>query len=930
MPQVTDGEQPQWSPAASSVWGKSSGFEGDERLPLVRHLLDAADVAPDVWAWIPPLVRETIERDLPDEARDGAILLKWMAGCHDIGKVSPPFAAKVPTLADRMREQGLVLPRDTTDFSQAPHGLVGHVVLSRWLRDRYDADRRAASTYAVVVGGHHGVPPTNAALNWLAQRRDLVGTGSWIETQDEILDAMADYTGASEHLARWATHRLSPTVQSLLTGAVIVCDWLASDTSLFPFSPVDEHRTAVAWKTLGLAKPWHPAGVSHDAATLLHRRFPSLPGTPRGIQVHTVEAAVGVTTPPLVIVESTMGSGKTEAALMAGEILAEKFGCGGLYVGLPTMATSDAMFGRVLDWIENLDGGGITSVHLAHGKAGLNNDYSGLGRGHQPTDIHDDEPGRWDARQRARVEARVESWLTGRKKGVLASMVVGTIDQLLFMALQSKHVVLRQLAFAGKVVVIDEVHAADDFMRMYLCRALEWLAAFGVPVVLLSATLPSAQRREFADAYRLGMGASQTALVASDAYPLVTLVTAGEVIQVEDAPTVTPVTVAVRTMSDEPEALVTLLDDWLVDGGSVAVIRNTVRRAQETARMLRAHYGDDVVLHHSRFVATHRAAREETLRRELGRSGERPRRRIIVGTQVLEQSLDVDFDAIVTDLAPLDLILQRLGRAHRHDRLRPGRLTAPELVITGVTAWTSAGPRPDPGSTAVYGASRLLRAAGTLGMDGTTETTVTLPDDIRPLVETAYGDVPQVPEAWLPTVHRADADQAAKIADARRRANDFRIRSIAALDGSLVDLLEDSTKEAEESRGSARVRDSDDGLEVIVVQQVGNEVRYLDDNSQYAGTPIPVDAGGTPDHHLARALAACTVRLPMSMTRSSADFDRTVAALEAQGHEGWQESGWLAGQLVLHLDDSWRACVAGFDLTYTMTDGLTATAEEKT
>ncbi|MCL2850311.1 MAG: hypothetical protein FWE61_09750, partial [Micrococcales bacterium] len=198
-----------------------------------------------------------------------------------------------------------------------------------------------------------------------------------------------------------------------------------------------------------------------------------------------------------------------------------------------------------------------------------------------------------------------------------------------------------------------------------------------------------------------------------------------------------------------------------------------------------------------------------------------------------------------------------------------------------------------------------------------------------PLVETAYGDAPRVPDAWLPTVRQADADHAATIVAARDRADDFRIRSIAALDGSLVDLLQDSKREAEESQGSARVRDSDDGLEVIVVQQIGNEVRYLDDGSPYAGTTIPVDAGGTPGYDLARALAACTVRLPMSMTRSPADFDRTVTALETEGHEGWQESGWLDGQLVLHLDDTWRACVAGFDLTYTMTDGLTATAEEK-
>lgn len=905
------------------MWGKSSGFDGDEWLPLVQHLIDSADVARYVWEWLPTVVRQTIERDLPEDARDGLTLLRWLAGSHDIGKASPPFAAKVPALADKMHDHGLILPRDRTDFVLAPHGLVGHVILTRWLRGRYDASPRMASTYAIVVGGHHGVPPTTTKLGFLRSHPNLVGTGSWQVVQDEILDGMAAYAGADRHLRGWTPTRLSPIVQSLLTGAVIVCDWLASNTKLFPFGPADERRAAVAWSELGLAEPWHPTEVATDAAELLRRRFPELQGAPRGVQRLAVEAAARATAPPLIIVESTMGSGKTEAALMAAEVLAEKFGCGGLYVGLPTMATSDGMFGRVLDWIQHLEGDGIMSIHLAHGKAGLNEDYAGLARDSHPTDIHDDDM------PRAQVEARVQSWLTGRKKGVLASMVVGTIDQLLFMALQSKHVVLRQLAFAGKVMVVDEVHAADDFMRMYLCRALEWLAACGAPVVLLSATLPSQQRQELADAYRLGLGASIATLPSNDAYPLVTVVAADAVRADADLSPVSPTQVSVRAIEDDAESLTALLDDWLVDDGCVAVIRNTVARAQETAQLLRGRYGDDVVLHHSRFIATHRAQREERLRKELGRGGERPARRIVVGTQVLEQSLDIDFDAMVTDLAPVDLVLQRVGRLHRHPRPRPERMATPQLVITGVAEWAESGPVFDGGSKAVYGTGRLLRAAGALGLDGVRAAEISLPADIRPLVEAAYGDEPPVPHSWLDAARKADAVQADKVASARDRADHFRIRSLPDLEGSLCNLLEDSTREAEESQGSARVRDSDDGIEVVVVQQIGGEVRFIADDSPYSGHVIPVDVGAIPDDHLARATSACTVRLPMSMTRSPSDFDRTVDALEAQGHEGWQQSPWLAGQLVLHLDENWQATVAGFGLSYDMADGLTATSSKE-
>lgn len=914
-----------WSDAARSAWGKTSSYDAEAWMPLVQHLEDSADVAGLVWPWLPQRVQQTIEDDLPGGEGCGRMLLRWLAGVHDVGKCSPPFATKVPVLADRMRDQGLTPPRDRTDFSKAPHGLVGHAILARWLRSRYGATSRAARTYSIIVGGHHGVPPTSSKLQYLAVRGHLIGDGPWQEAQDEILDGMAAYTGVTELLPEWASHRLPPTAQAVLTGAVIVSDWLASNTELFPFDSVEgEERARLAWDALGLPAPWRPSVTPCDTAEHLNRRFPGVGTTPRSIQTLTVAAASQTTSSPLFIVESTMGSGKTEAALMAAEILARRFGCGGVFVGLPTMATSDGMFSRVLDWIDNLEDGGRMSAYLAHGKAGLNDDYRGLATRPRLAHVNDErEP-------TGRTEAQVEAWLTGRKKGVLASMVVGTVDQLLFVALQSKHAALRHLAFAGKVIVVDEVHAADDFMRMFLCRALEWLAAYGVPVVLLSATLPSSQRQELADAYRAGLGQVAEQLPSTRGYPLVTTVTAAGVrIAADDTPAES-VGVLLRTVTDDLDSLTELLDEWLAEGGCVGVVRNTVGRAQDTAAHLSERFGEAVVLHHSRFIATHRAQRESHLRDELGRdSSHRPRYRIVVGTQVLEQSLDVDFDALVTDLAPVDLMLQRIGRLHRHHRKRPARLKRPEVVVTGIEEWGAGGPTPDPGSRRVYGLSRLLRAAGALGLDGTSSFELSLPSEIRRLVEAAYGDEPPVPPAWRSAAEEADQTYAASIAEAKARADHFRMRSIPDLEGSLLNWLEDSSSEAEESQGSARVRDSDDGIEVIVTQSIDGEVRYIDDGSHHAGRLIPTEAGAVPDSELARALAATTVRLPLTMIRSGADFERTLTALEANCYEGWQQSHWLKGQLVLHLDADWRASLAGFDLTYDLDQGLTVTREEQ-
>lgn len=931
--------QDRYSDAALSVWGKSADFDGSGWMSLVQHLEDSADVAALVWRWLPTHVRSLIDAALPDHSRDGQRLLQWLAGIHDIGKCSPPFAAKVPALADRMREHGLTLPRDSTEFSTAPHGLVGHHILERWLRERHGFGLRPARAQAVVVGGHHGVPPTSSQLAGLKARPHLVGTGRWVEVQDEILDAAEKRLELDHLLAAWAVCVLPASVQALLTGAVIVSDWLASNTDLFPFGEctVQEERATRAWRELDLPAPWEATFPEDAPSALLSRRFPRLAGfTPRSVQSMTLAAATKAAEPRLVIVEAAMGSGKTEAALLAAEAMAAKFGCGGVYVALPTMATSDAMFHRVLEWISHLDQPGATSTHLAHGKAGLNEDYRELVAQQRVSPVYDDDLGPRQA------EARVRSWLSGRKKGVLANMVVGTIDQLLFTALQARHLALRHLAFAGKVVIIDEAHAADDYMRVYLVRALEWLAAYHVPVILMSATLPRGQRQELADAYRLGCGAAPVAVPDDAPYPAVTVIDRHGLELIPPPDEVEPEatrTVQIVCLDDELEFLAAELHEQLADGGCAGIIRNTVGRAQETARFLRERFPDlDVVLIHSRFIATHRTQREAALRDTLGPDpSRRPARQVVVGTQVLEQSLDLDFDLMVTDLAPVDLVLQRLGRLHRHRRgkdeaERPARLRAPRLYLTGIASWRASG-APDPvrGSRVVYAMSLLLRSAAVLGIAPDRGTSVTLPTDIRPLVEQAYRfDQAPGPSGWHADIQEADESLQTKVREQRRRADDYRVRSVEHTSDLRGWLEYGGNSEADDARstGASRVRDSDDGLEVVVVQRrADGEVVCLQDGSEYAGR-LAVHLQGPPPNDVARALAATTVRLPMQLTNER-QFDATLAALERQAHAGWQESHWLAGQLALHLDDDWRAELAGHDVSYDRELGLRVERSER-
>jgi hypothetical protein len=306
----------------------------------------------------------------------------------------------------------------------------------------------------------------------------------------------------------------------------------------------------------------------------------------------------------------------------------------------------------------------------------------------------------------------------------------------------------------------------------------------------------------------------------------------------------------------------------------------------------------------------------------------------VVGTQVLEQSLDVDFDVMVTDLAPVDLLLQRAGRLHRHERGldRPPVLRTPRLLVTGITEWSADGlPVPDRGACAVYGLSRLLRAVAVLDLDPTEPRSLRLPADIRDLVERAYADAIPGPEGWHDAISAADREQQGKVEDQRQRADHYRIAALDELeDDNLVGWLEyGGASEADDTRspGASRVRDSEDGIEVIVVQRrADGAVVCLDvPGGEHAGE-VAVPLMGPPDERVARTLAATTVRLPLSMTNDR-DFDATLRALETDAHEGWQQSHWLAGQLALHLDEDWQARVGDWQVSYDIDLGLMATRD---
>ncbi|MFT4135344.1 CRISPR-associated helicase Cas3' [Microbacterium sp.] len=944
------------SAAVRHAWAKSRVDPTNpgppiEWLPLPQHLADTAEVAGRLWDhWATPSVKSLIVQSVGGDDLAARALYVWLASVHDVGKLSPAFAVQVETLAQTMHEHGLRSDSTlagTEERRQARHELVSHITVADWLETARGFDFERAKRLASVLAAHHGMPAGTEQIRAARPQQRLLGDQAWSDARVEVLEWATQRYADDTQLAIWRSAEIPQPTLVLLSALVIVADWIASSDH-FPLAPIGglptetaAVRAARAWLELDLPSPWTPRPPRTDS-DLFARRFDLSDARP--VQREMMRLARTVDEPCLLVLEAEMGVGKTEAALAAAEILAHRFGLGGIFIGLPTQATADGMFSRMLSWAERLDLTVPSNVFLARSKAQLNEDNARLWRDAYRS-IGDDQP---SGRRQDKVDAGelvvVHRWFGDPKRGPLSNLVAGTIDQALLGGLRNRHLMLRHLALASKVVVLDEVHAYDAYMGRYLARVLHWLGAYRVPVIMLSATLPASSRRAFVRAYdegrRVGLvagpftaGRDKTRereapsdiLDGDIGYPSI-VVSGGasppQIVRAESASA--PKKIRVERLPDDDASLVTLLRSALRDGGNAAVIRNTVTRVQETAALLTAAFpGIPVTIAHARYLAACRAAKDAQLLKLFGRSGDRPDAHIVVASQVIEQSLDLDFDLLITDLAPVDLLLQRAGRLHRHGgRERPAPLRAPRLVIAGAD-WAVSPPDPVKGSKWVYSPHILLRTLAAL--EGRTE--IIVPDDLPPLVQAVYGEEELGPDSWHTAFDETKRAFEEERRDKEHRASAFlqsevRHARLASLLGWLDAAAGDPTQER---RALATVRDGDDSLEVLVLQRDEEGIlrtpSWLPDGG---GRQIP--ANERPSPWLARTILGSSLRLPAGMNRGSL-IDRIIEELELAFRRQpelahWHSSPALRGELVVVFDTNGHATLGPFDLRYTDVGGM--------
>ncbi len=778
------------------LWAKADDTPPARHHPLLFHMLDSAHIARLLWSEVfGAYSRQQLAQALGLREGEAGSLVPLIAGLHDLGKASPGFQSLSPSLADRLREAGLFI----TEYAQRnrrPHGHITTRELRRILRAA-GWDSRPAAIVAGVAGAHHGTFFSGTDLGGWGE--DTLGDASWAGVREDLVRSLCTYLTAVGH----PEPMLAPEdsrgagIIPFLAGLVSVADWIASSEEHFPYEPeatvadyaaISRERARAALVSLGWLPPLRPADRAEFA-----RVFPS-PEGPNALQQQVARAMDRFSQPYVLLVEAPMGEGKTEAALYAADAGICAGAARGLYVALPTQATGNAMHRRVRDdYLARRGHSGALNLQLVHGNALLSREYDQW----RLRSVHEEEAADPD---RGRVSA--ESWFAARKRPLLAPFGVGTIDQGLLSVLQARHWFVRLFGLANKVVIFDEVHAYDTYMTAILERLLQWLAAVNSSVVLLSATLPASRRQRLLRAH-----AGERAEAAEERpYPRLTWAgPAGSGTLTVPASEYSRRAIALEFAPTEVEGLAADLQEALSEGGCAAVVCNTVARAQQVYQALQEALRDSAcLLFHARTPFAWRRGREEEVLACFGKGGARPPRAVLVATQVVEQSLDLDFDWMASEMAPADLLLQRAGRMHRHRRERPPKLRSPRLVVV-CDGDPTGGPPDFGGSARVYERYVLLRSWLALRA----RRALRLPDDIEALVEQVYGeaDVPAPDPAWADALAEAKAEMEKKQRRAEREAEAVLVPAPGDPQELLAELLGDrDLKEDEDPTIHATLR----------------------------------------------------------------------------------------------------------------------------
>lgn len=759
-------------------WGKSSLSENTEELAyhlLAFHSLDVAAVG-DVYLRKNPRLLTFMAAAIGIDQEVLHKLIIFFLALHDLGKFASTFQCQRPDVYqlltkhnDANRFIGTYDERHDTLGSWIWADAVSDYLESISLQDSLGQAELAMAILIDAMAGHHGVPPKSNERKTLKafSPKDKIAVKEFIQAVDQIIKP--NITAIS--ILSFEQINIIKQYTWWLAGLAVLCDWIGSDKGIFeydskPLALSDYWQSALLKASQALDKAQVlPTKVA--ASRKIEEIFPYIGANSTPLQKFAYDKQLPAG-PQLWILEDVTGAGKTEAAMILAHRLMAQGLAQGIFVALPTMATTNAMYQRVARSYLNIfdDENKKPSIILAHGKRELVTQFT------QSIIPHDTEDDGYK-RDNKSASAQCAEWLANhRKKALLADVGVGTIDQAILGILPSRHQSLRLFGLANKVLIVDEVHAYDAYTNQLLLRLLEFHAAIGGSAILLSATLPKAIRQKFADVYMKASNAN-SAKLENNSYPLATCIASDNNIIEKSLDTRTEVirSVEVKFLHQEENVIAKIMAS-VQEGHCICWVRNTIEDARRAYQELQHQLpSGQVLLFHSRYALCDRLEHENHILDLFGLSGEPKNRagRILIGTQVIEQSLDIDLDIMFSDLAPMDLLIQRAGRLQRHKRNAEGRVTIkrddfmsriPPILWVLAPEWDDE-PQVDwysqlfpkakfvyPDAGALWLTQKILRQIGRIRM----------PDDARILIDSVYGEGLVIPE----TLQKASNEKCGK------------------------------------------------------------------------------------------------------------------------------------------------------------------------
>lgn len=817
-------------------WGKTD--QGQYHL-LVYHSLDVAAAA---WCLLEKnrtlLINLSELLQIEPEQLKRCIVFAVLL--HDLGKFTAAFQGLAGFPGSPLGTWSCKRPYDAKSLR---HDRMGWLLWESLLSDkklrseeiglpvaalRSRASRKAFELLLQTSFGHHGEPIDPSPfgnLNHYLDNQNVLDAADFIRDAFQLVAPVwPDFELVStQDLARWQQ------ASWYIAGVVTLSDWIGSNREWFPYCS-DE---------VGLAGYWQMSKERAARALLdseLYRAVRVQPFTsvkdhfefedPTPLQLWAESAPLDKG-PQLFILEDVTGAGKTEAALTLAHRLMAADEADGFYFGLPTMATSNAMFDRVANhYLKMLSGGQgePPSIVLAHGARDMNQRF-------QDALIFPSSDDTYYAKGDETASIHCSQWLAdSRKKALLASIGVGTIDQALMAVLPLKHQILRLLGLHRKVLIFDEVHAADSYMLELLDDLLQAHLRQGGSVILLTATLAKRQRERLCRVWQEASDQPVETLKKED-FPLAThlgLASGLQEYELASRPSVSR-SVAVDFVCTEEQVVARILAAHQA-GDCVVWVRNSVKEATRAYELLaKCLSAADVMLFHSRFTLLDRKSAENRVLATFGKHSSRTERsgKVLIATQVFQESLDADADLMISDLCPIDDLIQRAGRLHRHVRDEQRRCKAQgvdsrsaPLLLVHAPEWLD---QPDENWLSRHSTDTELvyRSPGRLwqSMKVLRQLMVMrMPDDARKLIEAVYGEaaMEQIPPALQAKEDAAWGEQRSKAAKAVTRKMEWRKGYSTGSSRAWLDDMEISTRFADQETEQVLVLKRDKAGQLVL------------------------------------------------------------------------------------------------------------------